>query len=257
MDHAETFSHLFRRRPLLLLFSMLIFLILYLPLILLSISSFQGGPTYFYWYSRAFSDPDLLAALGNSLIIGSGATVTATFLGTLTSIALRGKNFRGQAFVESFLNLPLVLPEIVMGLSMLVWFVFLNLTLGLFSVTLAHTTFCLPYVTMLISSRLKGIDPLLEEAAADLGATPIKAFWLVTLPLLLPAIVSAALLSFTLSFDDFLITFFTGGVGSDTLPVRIYSMMRFGVKPEMNAMSATVLFLTLIAVFIVARLRQD
>ena len=122
---------------------------------------------------------------------------------------------------------------------------------------LAHTTFTVSYVTLIILARLKGMDSVLEEAAADLGATPWKTFWRVTFPLLLPAVVSGALLAFTLSFDDFLITFFTAGVGSDTLPLRIYSMMRFGVTPEMNAISSAMLFLTLGAVLAVFRLRKD
>lgn len=232
-------------------------LFLYFPLLILSLSSFQGGPSLFHWYERAFSDPQLLLALRNSMVIGVGTTVFSTVLGTLAALALRRKKFVGRVFFESLLNLPLVLPEIVMGLALLVWFVFLRITLGLFSVVLAHTTFTISYVTLILLARIRGMDPLLEEAAADLGATPWSTFWKVTLPLLLPAIVSGALLAFTLSFDDFLITFFTSGVGSDTLPVRIYSMMRFGVTPEMNAISTAVLFLTLLAILIIFRLRKE
>lgn len=246
-----------QKRPFLFIFSMLILFSLYLPLFLLIASSFSGGPTVYHWYQKAFSEPALLEALQNSIIIGFGSTICATILGTMTALALRNTRIPGQNFVDSILNLPLVLPEIVMGLSLLVWFVFLDISLGKFSVTLAHTTFCLPYVILMVSARLKTMDPLLEEAAADLGATPFIAFWNVTLPLVFPAVVSSALLSFTLSFDDFLITFFTGGIGSDTLPVRIYSMMRFGVKPEMNAISAAVLFFTLIAVAMVGKLKQE
>ncbi|MEW6057908.1 MAG: ABC transporter permease [Bdellovibrionota bacterium] len=246
-----------KKRPLLLVYSVLLFSLLYLPLAILSVTSFQGGPTYWHWYERAFSQPELLISLRNSLLIGLGTTLLSTTLGTLAALGLRRGNFTGRVAFESLLNLPLVLPEIVMGLSMLVWFVFLNITLGLFSVVLAHTTFTVSYVTLIILARLKGMDPLLEEAAADLGANRWRIFWKVTFPLLLPAIVSGALLSFTLSFDDFLLTFFTAGVGSDTLPLRIYSMMRFGISPEMNAISASVLFLTLAAVAILFRLRRD
>lgn len=245
------------RRPLLLVYAGIIIFCLYFPLIALSVSSFNGGPTYYHWYQRAFSDPNLLLALRNSLVIGLGTMVFSTVLGTLAALGLRNKNFRGRVLFESLLNLPLVLPEIVMGLALLVWFVFLNITLGLFSVVLAHTTFTISYVTLIIMARLKGMDPLLEEAAADLGATPWGTFWKVTFPLLLPAIVSGALLAFTLSFDDFLITFFTAGVGADTLPTRIYSMMRFGVSPEINAISAAVIFLTLAAVLVIFKLRSD
>jgi spermidine/putrescine transport system permease protein len=246
-----------RRRPFLVAYTAVVMLFLYVPLIALSVSSFRGGPTLFHWYTKAFSDPQLLLALRNSLLIGLGTTAFSSVLGTLAALGLRKERFWGRVAFESLLNLPLVLPEIVMGLAMLVWFVFLNITLGLFSVVLAHTTFTVSYVTLIILARLKGMDPLLEEAAADLGATPWKTFWRVTFPLLLPAVVSGALLSFTLSFDDFLITFFTAGVGSDTLPVRIYSMMRFGVTPEINAISSAVLFLTLAAVLTIFRLREE
>lgn len=245
------------QRPLLVVYTGFVLLFLYIPLAVLSISSFSGGPTYYHWYQRAFTDPQLLLALRNSVLIGLGTTTLATTLGVLAALGLRRERFWGQVMFESLLNLPLVLPEIVMGLAMLVWFVFLNITLGLVSVVLAHTTFTVSYVTLIILARLKGMDPLLEEAAADLGATPWRTFWKVTFPLMLPAVVSGALLSFTLSFDDFLITFFTAGVGSDTLPVRIYSMMRFGVTPEVNAISSAMLFLTLGAVLAIFKLRSE
>lgn len=248
---------MFSRRPFLSVYAGGLFLFLYLPLVVLAMSSFRGGPTYFHWYQRAFSDPQLLLALRNSVMIGLGTTLFSTFLGVLAALGLRRERFWGRVVFESLLNLPLVLPEIVMGLALLVWFVFLNITLGLFSVVLAHTTFTVSYVTLIIVARLKGMDPLLEEASADLGATPWKTFWRVTFPLMLPAVVSGALLAFTLSFDDFLITFFTAGVGSDTLPVRIYSMMRFGVTPEVNAISSAMLFLTLGAVLTVFKLRKE
>ena len=245
------------QRPLLLSYAGFIFFCLYFPLFALSIASFQGGPTLLHWYERAFTDPQLLLALRNSVIIGIGTTLFSTVLGTMAALGMRKPAFRGRVFFESLLNLPLVLPEIVMGLAMLVWFVFLNITLGLFSVVLAHTTFTISYFILILLARLKGMDPLLEEASADLGATPWKTFWKVTFPLLLPAIISGALLAFTLSFDDFLITFFTAGVGSDTLPVRIYSMMRFGITPEVNAISSAVLFLTLGAVLAIFKLRKN
>ena len=198
-----------------------------------------------------------MVSLRNSLIIGLGTTIFSVFLGTTAALALRKKTFPGRMLFESLLNLPLVLPEIVMGLALLIWFVFLNISLGLFSVILAHTTFTISYVTLILMARLKGMDPVIEEAAQDLGATPMKTFLHITLPLLLPAIISGALLAFTLSFDDFLLTFFTAGVGSDTLPVRIYSMLRFGVTPEINAISSAMLFLTLGAVVLVFKLRKE
>lgn len=198
-----------------------------------------------------------MLSLKNSVLVGIGTTILSTALGVTAALALRRKSFPGRLVFESLLNLPLVLPEIVMGLALLIWFVFLKISLGLVSVVLAHTTFTVSYVTLILMARLKGMDPLIEEAAQDLGATPIRTFFHITFPLLLPAIVSGALLAFTLSFDDFLLTFFTAGVGSDTLPVRIYSMLRFGVTPEINAISSAVLFLTLAVVVLVFKLRKE
>jgi spermidine/putrescine transport system permease protein len=239
------------------IYSGLVLIFLYIPLIVLSIASFKGGKTWYHWYQRAFSDPTLINALTNSLIVGFNSTLISTILGTTAALALRRKKFFGKIFFESIINLPLILPEIVMGLSLLVWFSFLKLTLGLFTVTLAHATFSLSYVIMIVYARIQTMDPLLEEAAADLGATPWNIFWKITFPQVLPAIISGALLSFTLSFDDFLITFFTSGVGSDTLPIRIYSMMRFGITPEMNAISSAVIFITFIAVIISLKLTSS
>ena len=245
-----------KKRPKLWVFAILLLSFLYVPLLVLSIKSFQGGPTLLHWYVSAFSNPELVTSLLNSIWIGIGSTIIATILGTLGALGLRNKDFPFRASLESVLNLPLVLPEIVIGLSLLVWFSFLKITLGLFSVILAHGTFSLSYVTLLVLSRIQTLDPMLEEAAADLGATKLTTFRRVTFPLLLPAIISGALLSFTLSFDDFLITFFTSGVGSDTLPLRIYSMMRFGLTPEINAISFSVLFFTFISVMISMRLQK-
>ncbi len=239
------------------IYTAVILLLLYFPLFALAVLSFRGGPTPFYWYQKAFSQPQLMLVLKNSIIIAFWTMIFSTVLGTLTAIGLYKKNTKAPVWFESLIHLPLVLPEIVMGLALLIWFVFLNITLGKLSVVLAHTTFSVSYVILILRARFKNMDPLQEEAAADLGATPWKTFWYVTFPFLLPAIVSGALLSFTLSFDDFLITFFTAGVGSDTLPVQIYSMMRFGITPEMNAISVIVLLFTIIAVLMLFRLRSE
>jgi spermidine/putrescine transport system permease protein len=142
------------------------------------------------------------------------------------------------------------MPEIVLGLSLLIWFVLLKLTLGVLSIVLAHITFSVSYVMITVKARLHGFDEMLEEAARDLGATPWKTFWKVTFPLIWPGILSGALMAFTLSFDDFLITFFTAGVGSDTLPLKIYSMIKFGVSPEINALSTIMLGVTLLMVLL-------
>jgi spermidine/putrescine transport system permease protein len=140
------------------------------------------------------------------------------------------------------------MPEIVMGLSLLIWFVFLHITLGVVSIVLAHVTFSLSYVILTVRARLEGFDQTLEEAAKDLGASPWKTFAHITFPLIFPGILSGALLAFTLSFDDFLVAFFTAGPGSDTLPLRIYAMIKYGVTPEINALSTLMLLGTLVLV---------
>ena len=240
------------------------FLVLYVPLITLIIGSFVSklpdGSLKFTldWYLKVLTDDAILAALGNSLIIASSNTVFSTLIGTGAALALERGKFPGRKFFDVMIQVPLIMPEIVMGLSLLIWFVFLKITLGTFSIILAHVTFSVSYVILTVRSRLQGFDHSLEEAARDLGATSFQTFWRVTLPLILPGVVSGALMAFTLSFDDFLITFFTSGVGSETLPLRIYAMIRFGVSPELNALSALMLAMTVLLVgFVFGREGQD
>ncbi len=240
------------------------FLVLYVPLITLIIGSFVSklpdGSLKFTldWYLKVLTDDAILAALGNSLIIASSNTVFSTLIGTGAALALERGKFPGRKFFDVMIQVPLIMPEIVMGLSLLIWFVFLKITLGTFSIILAHVTFSVSYVILTVRSRLQGFDHSLEEAARDLGATSLQTFWRVTLPLILPGVVSGALMAFTLSFDDFLITFFTSGVGSETLPLRIYAMIRFGVSPELNALSALMLAMTVLLVgFVFGREGQD
>jgi spermidine/putrescine transport system permease protein len=152
--------------------------------------------------------------------------------------------------------MPLVFPEIVFGIMILVWFLILRLTLGHISILLAHVTFSVSYALLAVRARLNNFDEALLEAARDLGATTTQAFWRVTVPLLLPGIISAFFMSFAMSFDDFLITFFVSGVGTDTLPVKLYSMIKFGIKPAAYALSAAVLVLTVVIMIFAVRLSQ-
>ncbi|MEK7691705.1 MAG: ABC transporter permease, partial [Bdellovibrionota bacterium] len=176
----------------------------------------------------------------------------STFLGTGLGIALQGgPPFRGKKWLETLVHVPILMPEIVMGLSLLVWFVFLKITLGTGSIILAHVTFGMSYVVLTVRTRLEGFDRSLEEAARDLGATPFQAFFQVVLPWIAPGILSGALMAFTLSFDDFLIAFFVSGAGADTLPLKIYAMIKFGVSREVNAVSTWMLALTLAAVLVI------
>lgn len=231
------------------------FLLLYIPLICLVVYSFIGtnsttGEKYFTWswYSEAFADEALRSGLWMSLWVGLWTTLGATILGTSAAVALERSDFRGKKIFDALTLVPLIVPEIVLGLSLLIWFVFLGLTLGAFSIILAHITFSFSYVIITVRTRLKDFDPSLEEAAKDLGASPFQTFWRVTLPLIWPGVLSGALMAFTLSFDDFLITFFTAGVGSDTLPIKLYSMIKYGISPKINALSSVILVATVLLV---------
>lgn len=226
------------------------FILLFLPLMCMIVESvwvpIEGvaGPQEwsFKFYVKILNDLVIYEAFVYSLLISLLSTIGATLIGTMAAIAIERVDFPGKRFFVSLTMLPLVMPELVMGLSLLLWFVFLKLTLGTISIVLAHMTFCLSYVMIIVRARLKNFDESLEAAARDLGANSIKVLLNVTLPLLAPGILAAALMAFTLSFDDFLITFYTAGVGQTTLPVKIYSMIKIGIGPEIHAL-ATLLFL--------------
>lgn len=242
------------------------FLLLYIPLFTLVVYSFfdpwgsvtQGHSRWtLEWYRRLLNDSLVLDAFKMSIYVGIWSTIGSTVLGTMAALALTRSRFPGRKIFDVLTYIPLIMPEIVMGLSLLIWFVLIQLTLGSFSVILAHITFSISYVIITVKARLHGFDEALEEAARDLGATPWQIFWRITFPLIWPGIFSGALIAFTLSFDDFLITFFTAGVGADTLPLKIYSMIKFGVTPEINALSTLMLAVTLFFVLILGtRLRS-
>jgi putrescine transport system permease protein len=182
--------------------------------------------------------------------VGATSATIATLLGTLAAVALsRGENFGGRTLFSGMLYAPLVMPEVITGLSLLLLFVALNAERGFWTVTIAHTTLTMCFVAVVVQSRLGSLDRTLEEAAMDLGCDPVRAFVMVTLPLIIPAVVAGWMLAFTLSLDDLVIASFTTGPGSATLPIRIYSEVRLGVKPEINAICTLVV--GLIAVVIV------
>jgi spermidine/putrescine transport system permease protein len=237
------------------------FFLLYAPLISLVTYSFLGpsnGPGSplqwtMFWYSKVLANQQVLEAFKVSVWVGIWSTLISTLLGTSAALAIERYRFPGRKIFDGLIHLPLIMPEIVLGLSLLIWFVLLGITLGTFSIILAHITFSVSYVIITVKARLDGFDYSLEEAAMDLGATRLQTFWKVTFPLIWPGVLSGALMAFTLSFDDFLITFFTAGAGSDTLPLKIYAMIKFGVSPEINALSTLMLAITLVLVLIFFR----
>ena len=231
---------------------------LYLPIVILVIYSFNAsrlvtvwGGWSLRWYGEFFNDRAMLDAAWMSLRVAAVSATLATALGTLAAVALsRAERFRGRALFSGMLYAPLVMPEVITGLSLLLLFVALNAERGFWTVTIAHTTLTMCFVTVAVQSRLARLDRSLEEAAMDLGCDPLRAFLAVTLPLIFPAIAAGWMLAFPLSLADVVIASFTSGPGSATLPIRIYSEVRLGVKPQINAICTLVL--GLITVVIVA-----
>ncbi|KJJ96642.1 ABC transporter permease [Pseudomonas sp. BGr12] len=230
----------------------LFFAFLYIPIFVLVVLSFNSGQSAtlwesfsLKWYSVVADDPEILRAAKNSLIVATLATVVATTLATLAALGMRGRSFRGQTLMSGVLGLPLLVPEIVTAVATLMFFAFIGLKLSLFTILLAHIVFCIPFAYLPIRARLEGMDPRLAEAAADLYASPWKTFWKVTFPLLTPGIVSGAMLAFIISMDDFVITYFVAGAGATTLPVYIFSSIRMGISPKINAISSIILLISI------------
>lgn len=203
------------------------------------------------WYERLLHNEPMLIAARNSLLIALAAAAASTVLGTLAGFALHRHRPR---LLAPLVLATIAIPEILMGVSLLIFFVLLNVTLGMVSIILAHITFCIGFVALVVRARLAGMDESLTEAARDLGATPAQAFRWVTLPLIMPGVVAGALMAFTLSLDDFVITFFTAGAGSSTLPLQIYTMVKIAVTPEVNAVSTLLMLLTLTLILVATRL---
>lgn len=235
---------------------------LYLPLFILALYSFNesrinavwSGFTL-NWYAALFDNRRILDALTNSLIVAVASTLVSTILGTSTAIALHRYQYKCKAVMNGLLYLPILIPEIVMGLSLLVLFSQAQLPLGKGTLILAHITFCVSFVVITVGARLEGMRPELEQAAMDLYATPWQSFRYITLPLAMPGIIAGALMAFTLSIDDFIISFFVAGPNSTTLPLYIYAMVKRGISPEINALS-TLLMLTTIILVVIAQILQ-
>jgi spermidine/putrescine transport system permease protein len=234
------------------------YVFLYLPLVVVVAYSFNDSKLNaewvgftLHWYRELLHNEVMLEAAANSLLIALSASVLSTLLGTMAGFALYRYKLR---LLPVLVLAPVAIPEILMGVSLLLFFVLLNFTLGLTSIILSHVAFCISFVAIVVRSRLAGSDESLTEAARDLGATPWRAFLLVTLPLIAPGIIAGALMAFTLSIDDFVITFFTAGVGASTLPLQIYSMIKVAVTPEVNAVSTLLMLLTLILIIIAGKL---
>ncbi len=226
-------------------------LIMYLPIVIVIIYSFNvskqttiwGGITL-SWYKDLFRDSDLIEALKNSIVIGVLSCMSAGVIGTIGAVGMARVNYKSKGMIEYVSTLPIMIPEIILGMVFMAFFSLLGLPFGMVTLVIAHTTFCIPYVFMIVKARLVGIDKSYSEAARDLGASEIQVFFDITLPLISPAIVSGMLLSFAMSLDDVVISIFVTGAKTNTLPIKIYTQLKTGITPKINALCTIMLVFT-------------
>jgi spermidine/putrescine transport system permease protein len=240
-----------------------VYAFLHLPMLVLVLFSFNDSKFStewkgftLHWYTRLLEREDILSALQGSLLVGTLSTIGATILGTLLAMGLARHRLAGRTVLEGLVYVPVVTPEIVCGISLLLLFVAMGVPLGYGTITLAHMAFNISFVTVVVRARLEGMDRSLEEAALILGADEWTTFWRVTVPQLWPGILSGALLAFTMSFDDFVITSLVSGPGSSTLPIVVYGMVRKNIEPSINAISTIVLVVTTLLIWASDRLSR-
>ncbi len=248
---------------LLLMGCVFLYVFMYAPLFVLivfSLTPTEYGVAWkgftFDWYLAVFNNENIQDALKVSLMVAIPCVLISTAIGTITAFALYRYNFLGREMFQGVLYIPLIMPDLVIGIALLLFYTFIKLELGILTILLAHISFSIPLTTLVIIARMQRIDRTLEDAAMDLGADEWTTMRKVTLPLLKPGIVAAALLTFPWSFNDFVITFFVSGVGSSTLPLRVYSMIRLGVSPMVNALGTLIVVIPLIIVIIGTHLEK-
>ena len=250
------------------LVSGLLYAFMYAPIVVVIVFSFNtakhGGPWMGFtteWYAKLLNSPEKIAATENTLIVGAVSTAIATALGTMLGYGLSRYSFPGKKLFSLLMYIPVVIPDIVMAVAMLSFYAVVRDWLGLFQLGLttmiiAHITFQIPFVAIVVRSRLAGTDPAIEEAARDLGASTWQAFWHVTFPLMLPGVLAGAMLAFTLSLDDFVVSFFTTGPGATTLPILIYASVKRGITPDINALSTLIVLASVVGTIGAAMLHQ-
>lgn len=235
----------------------LVFVFLFLPIIVLIMFSFNTSSLNIVfegftlrWYSELFKNPMLIESLWNTLLVAVISTLISTIIGTISAYGLKKFNFPLKKFINELLYIPIVIPEIVLGISLLCIYALLRIELGMFTLILSHIAFSIPFVIINVNSVLDTMNPNLEEAASDLGASKMKTFFKIVLPTLLPGIFSGAQLAFTLSLDDVVISYFTAGPESNTLPLQVFSMIKTGVTPDVNALITILLLIIFTTLFI-------
>lgn len=247
------------------IYLVLIFIFLFLPIFVLILFSFNTSRLNivfegftFQWYARLFENKALLEALFNTLLVAGISTVVSTVVGTISAYGLHKYSFRGKNIVNELLYIPVVIPEIVLGIALLSVYTLLKLELGMTTLILAHICFCIPFVIISVRSVLESLDPHIEEVASDLGASRFQTFTKIVIPMLMPGILSGAQLALTLSLDDVVISYFTAGPGANTLPLQVYSMIKTGITPDVNALITIMLAIVFILLMIstVVQLRR-
>lgn len=242
----------------------LVYVFLYVPILVLIVLSFNksGLPTAWTgfsteWYGKLIANPKILSAAGNSLIVAVASTLISTAIGTLLAMGL--EEGKPNPWLDALVAAPMIIPDIVLAIALLSFYTLLNMSLGLHSIVLSHAVFNIAFVCMVVRTRLKNFDRSIVEASIDLGASEVTTFRRVTLPVIAPGVVAAALLSFTLSIDEFIIAYFTAGAGqgSTTFPMQIYAMIRFGVTPEINAIATIVIGFSFFLVLLSQRLNRE
>ena len=236
---------------------------MYLPILIVIIYSFNENKLTaiwsgfsLKWYTELLKDKDLMEALKNSFILGVLSCFCAGVIGTIGAVGMARMNYKTKGIMEYVSMLPIMIPEIILGMVFLAFFSAISLPFGMTTLVIAHTTFCIPYIYMMVKARLVGMDPTLLEAARDLGASEIRAFWDITLPLIMPAVASGSLLAFAMSFDDVVISVLVTNSRINTLPIKVFSRIKFGGSPEINALSTIMLSVTLIIILSVVRINK-
>lgn len=242
------------------IYNLLIYVFLYLPIAIVVMFSFNTSKRNivfegftFEWYGKLFQNDTLLQAYGNTLVVGVCSTIIATIVGTLASYGMSKYKFKGKGIIDTLLYIPVVIPEIVLGISLLAIFNLSQIPMGILSLVIAHATFCIPFVVFTVNARFAGFDRSVEEAAMDLGAGRVKTFFTITLPIIMPGVIAGAFLSFTLSVDDIIISFFTTGPGSNTYPLKVMELTKTGITPDVYALSTIVLIITIALVIVTQR----
>ena len=245
------------------LYLALVMLITYLPILVVVIFSFNDSKLTvgwkgftLRWYKELFRDAALMEALGNSIVLGLLSVLLAAVIGTLGAIGMARVHFKTKGMMEYLSTIPIIVQEIILAMAFMAFFSLLGLPFGMVTLVISHTAFCIPYVFMMVKARLVGIDKSLEEAARDLGASPARTFWDITLPLIMPAVLSGCILAFAMSFDDVVISIFVTGPTLSTLPIKVYTQIKTGVTPEINALCTMVLLVVIAGLFVYSFLSE-